>query len=103
MKPESRLPAESWLAYFSDLGLTSFYLDRSAAIGLSMKASPPLAMAAAAAASQSRRPMQSSAPSGAPLRPAPPLLPVIKSASLFEASERVVNDSLERIRADIGD
>lgn len=30
-------------------------------------------------------------------------LPVIKSASLFEAGTRVENDSLERIREDIGD
>ena len=44
-----------------------------------------------------RAKLQASAPA-----PAVPL-PVVKSASLFEAGPRVENDTLERIREDIGD
>ncbi|HEV2490467.1 MAG TPA: uracil-DNA glycosylase [Candidatus Acidoferrales bacterium] len=107
MTSESRGPAETWLKYFHDLGISSFYLDRAAALDPGAKASPSLALAAAAAAQNSlpTRPLPPAAPFKSTVHSVPlvPLLPVIKTASLFEVNERVAGDSLERIRADIGD
>jgi uracil-DNA glycosylase family 4 len=105
MISESCGPAEAWLTYFDELGISTFYLDRAATVDSPMDASPPLAMAAAAAASNSlpTRPVQAAAPFKSSTVHSVPLLPVVKTASLFEANERVADDSLERIRADIGD
>jgi uracil-DNA glycosylase len=108
MKSESRANAEAWLAYFHDLGISPFYLNRVAAVDSPMEVSPVRAMVAAAAAAPNSRPewpLQPAAPFKSSVHsfPPAPLLPVIKTASLFEANERVASDSLERIRADIGD
>lgn len=105
MTSGSRELAEAWLAYFHDLGISSFYLDRASA-AVSPSGSPPLSSAVGADAAplpSSSLPARAPSAASAPLRPAPPILPVVKSASLFEASERVEGDTLERIRADIGD
>lgn len=105
MTSGSRELAEAWLAYFHDLGISSFYLGRASAVAspaASMQSSPVVAPAAAPLPSSS---LPARAPSAATssVRPAALILPVVKSASLFEASERVEGDTLERIRADIGD
>lgn len=109
MRPEDFASAEAWLDYFADLRLSPFYLARagrttnavetpaeaSFSTGTSLKQSKP-----------SKPPMRAVAPNPftAPTKAqtAAPL-PVIRSASLFETGERVPNDSLERIREDIGD
>ena len=104
MSSDSHARAEAWLAYFHDLGISSFYLDRaSVSASHEESAASGSAPAIASAASLSSRPPQPSPLPGAAAHFSPPVLPVIKSASLFEASQRVEGDSLEKIRADIGD
>ncbi|MHB8410559.1 MAG: uracil-DNA glycosylase [Candidatus Acidiferrales bacterium] len=101
MNHETRARAEAWLEYFNDLGISSFCLDRSVAAS-SIPVEPISAVPEPAAHSVRMAPA-----SGIPDRTqkaAPvPALPVIKSASLFVANERVEGDTLERIREDIGD
>ena len=107
MKPQARAKAEAWLEYFSDLKIAPFYLDRS---------SSSENVAHAGAAGSAENSPASARPTTAELRRVAPNpfvaqpkaqtvapLPAIKSASLFEAGERVTNDSLEIIREDIGD
>jgi uracil-DNA glycosylase len=110
VKSEARANVEAWLEYFSDLRISSFYLDRAAVGGNS--AGPLISAALGNATSTSPAVSSQRLPSAAAMRakwqaasaPAPAApLPVIKSASLFESSARVENDSLERIREDIGD
>jgi uracil-DNA glycosylase family 4 len=96
MTPDTRAKLEAWLSYFEDLGLAPFYADR---------ASLELPVSAPVGADLRVRP---SAPSvGAAFRPAPrvsaPVISVKQAPSLFEILDRVENDSLEKIRADIGD
>ncbi|HKF52065.1 MAG TPA: uracil-DNA glycosylase [Candidatus Acidoferrales bacterium] len=108
MKPETRPNVEAWLQYFSELGISPFYLDRASAVTgnaartiSTSAANPPIPNSASvhtpASVAAMRAKLQSSAaPSAAPS-------PVIKSASLFDASQRIENDSLSRISEDIGD
>jgi DNA polymerase len=101
MKPANRANVEAWLGYFSDLRISSFYLDRAAAASAEPVASTPPRTATAYVPASSFA-MRAKLQAAAPAAPAAPL-PVIKSASLFEAGQRIENDSLERIREDIGD
>lgn len=101
MNPEGRARVEAWLEYFNDLGITDFCLDRAAsaveaarAPVESIPAAPEPLLRPARAASSVVNPNPSRAAS---------VLPVIKSASLFAANERVEGDTLERIREDIGE
>ena len=105
MTENTRADFESWLRYADELGLGPFYRDRAAS------KSEPTAQAISAPATSAAAPAQFSAvaPRRAPLPPPPasspakvtPLIQVPSGPSLFE--ERIENDSLERIRADIGD
>ena len=94
---------EAWLRYCEDLNLGAFYTDRrmmgkrlnksvAAKTSLAPKANPPAASAP-------------STPVVAPPQAAPlaSVLPIVNPASLFESIDRVENDSLERIREDLGD
>src|SRR5690349_4900656 len=107
MKPEARANAEAWLEYFYDLNIAQFYLDRSsssenvahAGAAVSVENSPASARPTAAE-------LRRVAPNpfvAQPKAQTPAPLPAVKSASLFEAGERVTNDSLELIRETIGD
>ena len=101
MKAEARANTEAWLEYFSDLKIAPFYLERAASSNISSVA------AGTAPAEQTARPeLRRVAPNpfvAQPKSQVPAPLPVIKSASLFEAGERVANDSLDIIREHIGD
>lgn len=109
MDESNRLRAEAWLRYADDLGLGPYYLSRTAPLAatpgatqgssgaLGTPVEPP-----AAAASNLRLAAAAAASLSAPIttpRPASGFVPPVAAASLFE--ERIENDSLERIRADI--
>lgn len=102
MNSGNRELAEAWLAYFRDLGISSFYLNRAYSLPIAAGVASAVALNAATA-SPSSRSVPPSSRSNASEHPPAPVLPVIKSVSLFEAAERVADDTLERIRADIGD
>ncbi len=89
MNDQTRVKLEAWLRYYADLGLQPIYRDRVAAV---------------------RTPAEKPSPSPAPsplatagVRQAPASLPIVAAPSLFDSVERVEGDTLERIRADVGD
>ena len=83
---------EAWLRYAEDLRLGPYYRDRSAPHATAPNRTPALE-----AASPRRAPEQLGAP---PSKPASVFIPPVAGPSLFE--EKIENDSLERIRDDIG-
>ena len=121
--PNEKLAA--WLRYYQDLRLAPFYRDRHALPGTAPGISSTLRSSAGAAApAESRQvsPVAQAAPrqkqpASAPRSPASssPLsskaaqpaaaapIPVLQGSSLFDASERIEGDTLERIREDLGD
>lgn len=111
MKPETRAQLEARLKYYRDIGIAAFYRDRApVAAGFPpapARTSPPALNAGLEAASTpASRPgsilrPSASAPPPAASKPAIHL-PVVQSPSLFDAANRIENDSLERIAADIG-
>jgi uracil-DNA glycosylase family 4 len=93
---------EAWLRYYDDLNLGAFYTDRRT---MGKRAAKPAAKTAPAARTTT---VQQSIPASAPVKAAPPapvlpVLPVVNAASLFEAIDRVENDTIERIREDLGE
>ncbi|HXT73196.1 MAG TPA: uracil-DNA glycosylase [Candidatus Angelobacter sp.] len=101
MNPEGRARVEAWLEYFNDLEISDFCLDRAA---FTVEAASAPVEPILAAPDPLPRPVRV-AP--AVVNPNPThvasVLPVIKSASLFAANERVEGDTLDRIREDIGE
>ncbi len=91
MNQETREKLEAWLRYYDDLGLRSFYRQRTTAPTSRTEPEPPPAPAPAA--------WRSAGPPPARI----PTLPIVQGPSLFEAVERVAGDTLERIREDIGE
>jgi uracil-DNA glycosylase family 4 len=96
-----RARVEAWLRYGEELGIAPYFRDRAARMttaSAAAQAAPSLEMAPAR-------------PRSAPARPAPPAVPVhatpsvaaAPGPSLFEVTERIEGDTLERIREDIGD
>lgn len=112
MDESSRVRAEAWLRYADDLGLGPYYLSRTAPLATTSTTSPSKSEVAEssveapiAAVSNLRLAVAATASLSAPApmtasRPASGFVPPVAAASLFE--ERIANDSLERIRADIG-
>jgi uracil-DNA glycosylase family 4 len=119
-RPDSALlKAEAWLRYFDDLGIHSFYRDRTASIALS-NASPalspgerelsdPVRNARAAAATPVAAEPQIS---GIPLpistgdrnqRLPSELQALVHPPSLFESNDPTRNETLEIIRSDLGE
>ncbi len=87
MTPGTRAKLEAWLSYFEELGLSPFYADRAS---LELPRTSPVA------------PISHAGPASfAPVAPSP--VSVKQAPSLFDVLDRVEGDSLERIRADIGD
>ncbi len=83
--------AEAWLEYAADLGLDPFYRDRA-------RTPPAEAPPSVAAAPRPARNIPEDRPRAAPASPISPPA----SASLFESTERIEGDNLDRIRQDIG-
>jgi DNA polymerase len=118
MTPDASTRVENWLRYFSDLGFSEIYRDRgltpssddiASAAGIvaisqvgraenSTGTAPLAARPASAAASSSK---STPTPGARSLISTP--LPVIQPASLFEAADRIEDDSMEKIRETIGD
>jgi uracil-DNA glycosylase family 4 len=93
----TREKLEAWLRYYDDLNLGAFYTDRRT-MGKRLNKS---GATSAPAALPAMPPVLSSAP---PKAMAPvSVLPIVNAPSLFEAIERVDNDTLERIREDLGE
>jgi len=92
MSSPNRPQIEAWLKYFDDLGLGPFYLDRAAA---------ELPAIEAAASKKAAAPRTSPRPAATPKRSPEVALPVLPS--LFDPTQKIEGDSLERIREDIGD
>jgi uracil-DNA glycosylase len=101
MDPAKRASVEAWLRYGDELGIAPYFRDRAAFQPTTPTAGDPAPAAEMAAAK----------PESAPSRPTPaatsapaiPHIPVAPGPSLFEVSERIEGDTLERIREDIGD
>jgi uracil-DNA glycosylase family 4 len=98
--PSTQTPREkleAWLRYYDDLNLGAFYTDRRGMGKRTMKrgtanalaAPPPLQPVIAIAPQETPSPVS--------------LLPIVNAPSLFEAVDRVENDTLERIREDLGE
>jgi len=93
---------EAWLRYYDDLNLGAFYTDRRTMGKRPIKRAAPSAPAALPAM---QREIASAPPVIAPPKIEPPvsLLPIVNAPSLFEATERIEGDTLERIREDLGE
>ncbi|HXW62675.1 MAG TPA: uracil-DNA glycosylase [Candidatus Acidoferrales bacterium] len=113
MEPSRRAQLEAWLRYADELGLGPFYLHRVPQAAPESVRSPDSPSVTTAAETRSFAPEVSSQSTGAGAASRTPVmppasrpaatstfLPSLAGTSLFE--ERVDNDSLERIRADIG-
>lgn len=114
MKTETRAKLEARLRYYEDLGIRAFFRDRAPADSATTEPLPATQAAPpgdyhAVAASEQRSPSPPVTPSpAAGERPGPPPafaapLPVVQSPGLFDAVDRIEGDTLERIRADLGD
>ena len=104
MNSETRARAEAWLGYADDLRLGPYYRDRA----------PLEPTVASQAATDAEAPAPNASARGETIRPAAPgvslssgkpapgpvVVPAPSGPSLFD--ERIENDSLARIRADIG-
>jgi uracil-DNA glycosylase len=105
----SRTQLESWLRYAEDLGLGPYYVDRVSSQSLTestatatTSAPPSAPKPAAAAASSASQFSTPAARQSLPASPKPwPFIQAPSGPSLFD--ERIENDTLEKIRADIGD
>ncbi|HLW99544.1 MAG TPA: uracil-DNA glycosylase [Candidatus Acidoferrales bacterium] len=113
-----KLQLTDWLQYFDDLHIRGFYLDRDnrqgrAAAPASAQVNPVpqleegnLASESPVATSQmpkTKTPLPVSRAAFSAPAAKVNVMPVAHGPSLFEAFERVPNDTLERIREDIGD
>jgi uracil-DNA glycosylase len=120
MDPSKRARVESqlaeWLRYGDDLGLGPFYRDRAPSdfVAASVAAAPPTEVAVQTIHAEepiemptSRTAAKTFAASAAAGVASPSvassLLPIVSGAGLFDSFESVANDSLSRIREDIGD
>lgn len=113
--PPTKENLTAWLQYFEDLRLGGFYRDRGGARAIT--GSPTLVETTPADSGseisnlksqmpkpKSPAPLPARAASGAPTQKSNIIvLPMAQAPSLFETFEAVADDSLERIRADIGD
>ncbi len=89
MNSGARAKLEARLRYYHDLRITSFYRDRAPSRAAPVTAGLGLPAAAAG----------TSATAGG----APSFVPLVAAPTLFEAAERIEGDTLEAIRAFIGD
>jgi uracil-DNA glycosylase family 4 len=99
----NRPRAEAWFRYAEELGLGPYYLDRASEQSqerAEAEVAAPAVQAAAAGAGPTSASRVAQAPPASKPAAAPAFVPQITGPSLFE--ERIENDTLDRIRADIG-
>jgi uracil-DNA glycosylase family 4 len=114
--PPEKERVAAWLEYFNDLRIGGFYRNRgggksSIAAAKKFASAPPRPIPVNDPGNDPVRKPIAKSPAqmkSAPSTAASPsskvtVLPAAHGPSLFEAFERVPNDTLERIRADIGD
>jgi uracil-DNA glycosylase len=103
---------KDWLRYGEDLGLGPYYRDRAPLhppepASIEPAESAPVPMAAATVRRAPEISIPASLKSATPLKSAPASAPAIVAPaslpSLFESVDRIVDDTLPRIREDIGD
>jgi uracil-DNA glycosylase family 4 len=104
------------LGFYEDIGIRLFYRDRGAELGTGV-ARPLEALAVAATPSMiseeeptlpkpAHKPeLRKTAPMAAPAVPkiSPPALPVVAGPSLFEAVEKIADDTLLKVRDNLGE
>ena len=93
---KSREKLEAWLRYYDDLNLGAFYTDRITIGKRASKRAAPQAPVTPPAPPSIDSPLRKTAPHTS-------VLPIVNATSLFESIDRVENDSLERIREDLGE
>jgi len=107
MNDPTRAKVEAWLRYYRDIGVKDFYRDRASRIVTEMLATPGNQTASGRiglSLEEPMKPLSQPALSRVAVQPlSAPALPILQSASLFDAADRVEGDTLESIRADIGD
>jgi uracil-DNA glycosylase len=119
MDSSARGKLEAWLHYADDLGLGPFYLDRAAPqaapsessgapsfaerrVGTPTEISAPPSIPSSPVVPAAARGFSGAPPSGSQRVGALAFVPAASAPSLFESTDRVENDSLDRIRTDIG-
>lgn len=117
MDNDKRARAEAWLQYADELGFSPFYWDRASQSSESAAAPPSAsnistpgpassqayAMAAGGNLVAGPRRAPAAVPAPKQTTPAAPSIPASPGLSLFDAAERIANDSLPLIRETIGD
>jgi uracil-DNA glycosylase family 4 len=101
--PSNRGRVEAWLRYTEDLGLGPYYRDRAASPSAPSPSSAPAPTIEMAAPKSAPSPAPPALKPSAPSAPTALARPAALEPSLFEIVDRVADDSLERIREDIGD
>jgi uracil-DNA glycosylase len=107
MNDPTRTNIENWLTYAEELGLTPFYRDRPIQARSNPQAAKTIELAAEnpepmPKPTQSRAPIPT-APTPKPAPSAATFFPVAAGPTLFEAADRIEGDTLEIIRADLGE
>ncbi|HTZ98906.1 MAG TPA: uracil-DNA glycosylase [Candidatus Aquilonibacter sp.] len=108
MDQNNRPRAEAWFRYADDLGIGPYYLDRAAQATPDFSGAPSSVSGRAGAPDEIATPVPASSPAiaaaAAPKRapdPAPPVIQRAAGVSLFESTDRIEGDTLDRIRTDI--
>src|ERR1700756_630004 len=110
MDSAKRGRVEAWLQYGDDLGLAPYFLARSGpAVSSSQPSDPPASSTDMAFPAKSAAKSVAAAAGSTPAAPSRmvgsslPIISVAPGPTLFEAAERVVGETLEDIRADLGE
>ncbi len=103
----TRAKIEEWFRYADDLGLSPFFHDRAGALGAAPIATEavevPPPMPKPKLDSSKIPPAVASRPFAAAAAAPVVVLPVVSGPTLFDATDKIEGDTLERIRTDLGE
>jgi uracil-DNA glycosylase family 4 len=104
MNPEQRARVEAWLRFGEELGIAPYFRDRSTPAPVLAPVPTTVPEAILERQAPATKPQSRPAPPPAAI-PSTPIFakPAAPAPSLFEAIDRVPDDSLERIREDLGE